>query len=168
MNIFVLDKDIKLCAQYHQDMHVGKMILESAQLLCTAHAIARSPFNTPYKSTHAGHPCAKWAWLSSSNYKWLCQLGKELSKEFTYRFEKKHKSEDVIDWCMEHDLPRPDFGLTKFAQAMPEEYKREKTVDAYRAYYIGSKSQFARRLPNGQQTITLAKWTKRGKPEWFV
>ncbi|SER70381.1 hypothetical protein SAMN05421690_10568 [Nitrosomonas sp. Nm51] len=36
MNIFVLDLDIKKCAQYDCDQHVSKMILESAQLLCTA------------------------------------------------------------------------------------------------------------------------------------
>lgn len=36
MNIFYLDENPKLCAEYHCDRHVVKMILESAQLLCTA------------------------------------------------------------------------------------------------------------------------------------
>ena len=39
MNIFILDTDPKLCAQYHCDSHVVKMILEIAQLLSTAHRV---------------------------------------------------------------------------------------------------------------------------------
>ena len=37
MNIFILDYDVKKCAQYHVDKHVVKMILETAQLLCGVH-----------------------------------------------------------------------------------------------------------------------------------
>ena len=37
MNIFLLDKDPKIAAQYHCDKHVVKMILESAQMLCSAY-----------------------------------------------------------------------------------------------------------------------------------
>ena len=36
MNIFVLDQDIRRCAQGHCDRHVSKMVLESVQMLCTA------------------------------------------------------------------------------------------------------------------------------------
>ena len=39
MNIFILDEDIDKCAEAHVDRHVIKMILESAQMLCTAHWI---------------------------------------------------------------------------------------------------------------------------------
>ncbi len=39
MNIFVLDRDQQLCAQYHCDKHAVKMIVEYAQLLSTAHRI---------------------------------------------------------------------------------------------------------------------------------
>jgi len=41
MNIFILDEDIDKCAEYHVDKHVVKMILESAQLLCTAHCFVK-------------------------------------------------------------------------------------------------------------------------------
>ena len=37
MNIFVLDLDPQKAAEYHCNKHVVKMILESAQMLCTAH-----------------------------------------------------------------------------------------------------------------------------------
>ena len=33
MNIFVLDKDVKLAAQYHCDKHLVKMITEHNQIL---------------------------------------------------------------------------------------------------------------------------------------
>ena len=35
MNIFYLDHDPKICATYHNDKHVVKMIIEYAQLLST-------------------------------------------------------------------------------------------------------------------------------------
>ena len=37
MNIFVLDRNPEIAAQQQCDKHVVKMILESAQMLCTAH-----------------------------------------------------------------------------------------------------------------------------------
>ena len=37
MNIFYLDSDPTKCAKYHNNKHVVKMILETAQLLCGAH-----------------------------------------------------------------------------------------------------------------------------------
>ena len=39
MNIFYLDKEPKLASKYHNDKHTVKMILELAQLLCTAHRV---------------------------------------------------------------------------------------------------------------------------------
>lgn len=53
MNIFVLDFDTEVCARYHCDKHVVKMIVEYAQLLSTAHHVLdgdNSKFtNTIYK-----------------------------------------------------------------------------------------------------------------------
>ena len=37
MNIFYLHEEPQNCAQMHNDKHCVKMILESAQMLCTAH-----------------------------------------------------------------------------------------------------------------------------------
>ena len=51
MNIFILDEDIDKCAEYHVDKHVVKMILESAQLLCTAHWIEKYIGYIPRKLT---------------------------------------------------------------------------------------------------------------------
>ena len=54
MNIFILDKKIKNIAKYHNDKHLIKMILESAQMLSAACRI--SGINEGYKITHKNHP----------------------------------------------------------------------------------------------------------------
>ena len=155
MNIFVLDLDVKKCAEYHVDKHVVKMILESAQLLCGVHHIV-SPdnVNIPYKLSHKNHPCSIWTRESLSNYLYLCELGLELCKEYTYRYGKRHKSQDVIEWCLINKPNIPDIGFTKPAMAMPDEYKVKSVVESYRNYYMGAKSG-------------LAVWKNREKPEWF-
>ena len=80
MNIFYLDSDIELNAKYHNDKHVVKMILESAQLLCGVHwYLGRS---APYKFSHKNHPCSIWTRSSINNYNYLCKLGKALCKEY--------------------------------------------------------------------------------------
>jgi hypothetical protein len=154
MNIFFLDNDVKKCAEYHCDKHVVKMILETAQLLCGAHWATDSPYLVPYKMSHKNHPCSIWTRESLSNYHLLCELGLELCKEYTHRYEKRHKSQDVIEWCMVHKPNISDIGLTEPAKAMPDEYKTNSVVESYRNYYVGAKLNFAT-------------WKKREKPFWF-
>ena len=154
MNVFCLDADPKKCAEYHCDKHVIKMILETAQLLCSVHHVT-SNNGAPYKLTHKNHPCAIWARESLSNYVYLCQLGLELCKEYTYRYGKTHKTEAVIRWCMDHIPPIKDKGFTHPAKAMPEEYQMGDVVSSYRAYYKGEK-------------VSIARWTKRNSPQWFI
>ena len=159
MNIFFLDEDVKKCAQYHVDKHVVKMILETAQLLCgvhhvTAHDTAHDTSHVPYKLSHKNHPCSIWCRESLSNYLYLCELGLELCKEYTYRYGKRHKSQDVIEWCLINKPNIPDIEFTEPAKAMPDEYKVKSVVESYRNYYVGAKSGFAI-------------WKNREKPFWF-
>jgi hypothetical protein len=132
MNIFLLDKDINKCVSQYHNKHVVKMVLETAQLLCSAH----DPGVAPYKRTHYNHPCAVWTRASVHNYLWLCDLGKAIAKEYTKRYGRRHKSEDVIDWCEEHIPYLPNQGLTELPQCMPDEFKVEgDPIEAYNAYY---------------------------------
>ena len=58
MNIFILDKNPKLAAAMHCDKHVPKMILETAQMLSTAHRVYDTPqAENLYKQAHLNHPC---------------------------------------------------------------------------------------------------------------
>ena len=159
MNIFILDKDVKKCAQYHCDKHVVKMILETAQLLCgvhhvTAHDTAQVTDQVPYKLSHKNHPCSIWARESLSNYLYLCELGLELCYEYTHRYGKRHKSQDVIEWCLTNKPNILDKGFTEPAKAMPDEYKVDDVVQSYRNYYCGAKSGFA-------------VWKMRDIPHWY-
>ena len=155
MNIFFLDFDTKKCAEYHCDKHVVKMILETAQLLCGVHHMTSQVTpQIPYKLSHKNHPCAIWARQSISNYLYLCDLGLELCKEYTYRYGKRHKSQDVIEWCIINKPNIIDIGFTDPPKAMPDEYKVNSVVESYRNYYIGAKKDFAI-------------WKNRSVPEWF-
>ena len=153
MNIFYLDKNVSKCAQYHNDKHVVKMILETAQLLCGSHWATGG--TAPYKLSHKNHPCAIWVREVLNNYYWLCDLGKELCEEYTYRYGKRHKSEDVIDWCCENKPNIPDIKFTEPPLAMPEPYKVESHVQSYRNYYMGDKRSFSN-------------WKYREVPSWFI
>lgn len=145
MNIFVLDECPIQAATRQCDKHVVKMVVETAQMLCTAGTGA-------YKPTHAQHPCTVWAGRSARNWEWLVAHGLALCDEYSFRYGRRHKSQDVI----ESVLPPESFvdtGLTPFALAMPDEFKKENAVESYRAYYH-SKASFA-------------KWTKRAAPVWW-
>lgn len=178
MNIFVLDTDVKRCAEYHCDRHVVKMILESAQILCTA-LWSVGVFNdsntrlTPqegqsiclyrhrfsnyesriYRATHVNHPCCGWA-RDLRNWLWLRKLARALGEEYTYRYGKIHQSIQVIN-----ELPIPEIEVKIpewWVLAMPEPYTNcDLVVESYREYYKSKKNKFDMR------------WTKREVPSWF-
>lgn len=153
MNIFYLDSDITQCARFHCDKHVIKMLLESAQILCSV--LWLHQIKAPYKPTHLNHPCVLWANESLSNWLWLKKLAYALNEEYKYRFNCKsnHKSYDVISSL--EIPPILDRGLTERPQALPDEFKQEDPVKAYRQYYKMRKQH-------------LGHWTKRDIPDWFL
>lgn len=153
MNIFILDSSAETCARYHCDQHIIKMILESVQILCTA--LSQYGFDTPYKPTHAKHPCVLWTTASYGNFLWLKKLALALNKEYQYRYIKStdHKSISVLKQLGK--LQYEDRGMTPFVQVMPEQYRiPDDPVRAYRAYYIGEK-------------LIFAKWRRRRPPLWI-
>jgi hypothetical protein len=153
MNIFVLDLEPKKCAEYHMDKHAVKMILESVQLLCGVHWVTGS--EAPYKLSHKNHPCSIWVRECYENYVWLCDLGMELCKEYSHRYGKRHKSQDIIEWCIVNKPNiRNNGDITPFALAMPDECKIGDTVESYRTYYIKEKYK-------------IATWKNREIPYWF-
>lgn len=181
MNIFYLDSNPLIAAQYHVDSHNIKMILESSQLLCTAHRVldgtkiqqiktnevgkvrkvsryilADSHLNDVlYSATHINHPCAIWCRANINNYRWLYELFVNLCEEYTYRYGRKHKT-DLLHRQILKNAPIniSSSSFTQPAQAMPEKYRCADPVLAYRAYYINEKRSFA-------------KWTSRPVPAWF-
>lgn len=126
------------------------MIVESAQMLCTVYGPG-----APYKPTHRNHPCTLWVASSKANYDWLCAHAKAMCAEYTRRYHRRHKTEDVIDQMCNAQLTFPNHELTPFAQALPEQYRNEDAVVAYRKYYMQEKSSFA-------------EWNHSNKPDWWV
>ena len=148
MNIFFLDFNPNVAAKYHCDKHVVKMILETAQLLYTAHRVLGSTDlpDDAYRLAHKNHPCAIWARESIDNYIWLCQLGLALCQEYRHRYgNKTHKTERHLLWLSEHPPALiPSIGVTTIRLAMPDEYKQSNPIESYRTYYIRAKLRFAK------------------------
>ena len=167
MNIFYLDVDPKEASVMMCDKHNVKMILESAQMLSTAHRVldgddigrhrvSYADRNSMYRMTHKNHPSTKWVRASSENYLWVYQHMEALMKEYTYRYGKTHATSRLRDALLR---PPKNISLSDAGgdppQCMPDYCKGEDTVLAYQNYYILEKSGFA-------------KWTKREAPVFFV
>lgn len=179
MNIFVLDLDPEKCAKYHCDKHINKMIVEHNQILGSIAWTSRgftkksqiteelqsqflgfprkkengTPF--PYGIGYRNHPCTVWARECTENYKWLCELTIEMSKEYTRRYNRQNAGENIVKWYQENMPFLPVHGsMTPFAQAMPEDCKNPDAVKAYRDYYKKYKVKFA-------------KWAHSETPDWW-
>lgn len=96
MNIFATSKCPKKCAEYLDDKRVVKMCLETAQLLSTALRINGYEGDDVYKATHVNHPCTIWVAATRMNYLWTVQHLQALCSEYTKRYGKTHKCEDMI------------------------------------------------------------------------
>ena len=161
MNIFYFyDCPVK-SAQAQPDKMLVKMPLETAQMLCTAHRELDgddyADANGLYKRAYWNHPCTIWARSGVINYAWLYKHFIALGEEYTYRYGKEHASitklKEALQPHPENIDPNPQ--MTPVAQAMPDEYKNEDPIKAYRDYCINEKH--------------YAKWEKgRAKPEWWT
>ena len=158
MNIFYLDRSPMVAAEMHCNKHVVKMILETAQMLSTAHRVIDGDEYADrvglYKMAHKNHPSTIWTRTSTENYMWLNRLFGALCREYTYRYGKHHASERLLGPLAHVPKGLTYSGFTDPPQCMPDYCKGEDTVLAYQNYYILEKSRFA-------------KWKKRPVPEWF-
>ena len=163
MNIFVLDENPAKAAEYHCNKHVVKMILESTQMLSSAHWLAlekkmKSKVSMiptrvrdrkalilerskpeeipPYSMTHINHPCTAWTCFTYGNYMWLLELAQALSNEYTKRYKKIHKSQKAIDWLANHPPPGiPVKARTPFAVAIKD--KNLRVLDPHSMIKLG-------------------------------
>jgi len=162
MNIFFLDKTPELSAKMLCDKHIPKMLLESCQMLSTALRQNGYEDDYLYKLAYPNHPMTKWVGHNRSNFMWAFKNADEISKEYLKRFGKIHKSNRILDFIVDNNMQKhitkqmhPDY-ITTPPQCMPDEYKDDDYVTAYRKYYQGAKAYFA-------------KW-QRGvdAPEWWA
>jgi len=168
MNIFILSLIQREIAEFMMDKHVSKILLEAVQMLCSAKRILdpedEKTNQKIYKLAHKNHPVTIWCRKSKANFIWTLDLIEELHKEWRYRYNhpetKQHKSY-LMSLILKENIPEDDkfeeYGLTPFALAMPDKYKSEDPVEAYRNYYMSEEKQ------------RIATWKKRrNRPDWYL
>lgn len=177
MNIFYVDYDPEIAARNMVDRHVVKMILETAQLLSTAHRVLdgaeeigksdsgrkKKVWKLPdaidtimYSATHVNHPSAVWVRESSANYNWLYSHLLALGCEYTHRYSRIHLTIDKLGSILK-DAPKniKITGLTKMPSCMAQEYIISlDPITNYRNYYNHGK-------------VDLLRWTNRTPPQWI-
>lgn len=148
MNIFYLDPSPVKSAMAMTNKHVVKMIVESAQLLSTAHHVLDAGDDLPkilYRPTHRNHPSAIWVRETAGNYIWLLNHLEALLNEYANRYNKKpwdHATYNV--WRALDLLPRKipfDLNQTpiKMAITNKDHITPDDGVKSYRTYYLAEK-----------------------------
>tara|TARA_B100001057_G_scaffold499234_1_gene609113 strand:+ start:1895 stop:2470 length:576 start_codon:yes stop_codon:yes gene_type:complete len=178
MNIFILDDDPVIAAKMLCDKHVPKMIVESAQMLSTAHRLldgsptkrrSRSGKTIQtyyefkdmrdelyYTAVHKYHPCTTWTMESIENYNWHYGHFAAMADEYTFRREKNHATWEKLGIILAAPpINIPKIERTEFVQAMshyPECKVEGDPVQAYRNYYHRAKPfakwEWGREAPN--------------------
>jgi hypothetical protein len=184
MNIFYIDTDPVKAAIGMVDKHVVKMILETSQLLSTAHRIldgkmiiserlVPDTLDNPkyrkhkkwqlnddreymlYAATHINHPSAVWCRESVANYIWLYRHLEALHIEYTYRYGKVHACSKLMKTLRFFPKMMVNKDLTPMPSCMAPEYIiSDDPVVNYRNYYKIGKAH-------------MHKWTKRERPIWL-
>jgi len=176
MNIFYLDPSPRRSVDFMSDKHIVKMVLESAQLLCTAHQILDSKTHIDgvelYKVAHKNHPSSIWVRSNKHHYNWLYEHFVELSNEYTQRYKKTHTTYSKLSHVLStppENIPQKKFELPP--QCMPDQYKNKSTVKAYLTYYAneklfnnGDKKRFARQLRKLKKDMEDDAWYYHRKP----
>ena len=146
MNIFYLDKCPYKAAELQYNKHVVKMILESAQMLCTAHHHYNLFTDVPYKKAHYNHPSTIWCRQNSRQYYWLFHHMLALGDEYTKRYNKVHLSiTKCFDALKDCPVGMPLGGeFNEPPQCMPDQYKVPGcSITAYWNYYEQEKHTVA-------------------------
>ena len=181
MNIFVLNEDPIIAAQEQCDKHVVKMIVESAQMLSTAHrmldgvmdkrksnsgktmskywALSDGREDCLYKAVHMGHPCTVWTMESSANYRWHYTHFVALCEEYTHRYGKVHMTDTKLRYVLQaipKNIPNIDRTPFKLAMGSNPECMLPDPVESYRKFYKTKQARFK------------MSWTKSKIPDWFL
>ena len=177
MNIFVTSPNAVQCAIWLDDKRVGKMIMESNQMLTQA---VKTKF--PKKlwedhvhstcltvgSAYANHPCTLWVRESADNFRWLYFHAIALADEFYFRFNKTHASSLRTDniWklyrslCpveeLNSDKPTP-FANCAANASVGLSFKHIDNVHEAYQMYLNERFKTDVRKP---------KWTYRVPPHW--
>lgn len=173
MNIFILDENPKIAAQYNCNAHTVSQVKEISQMLVHCFSDEQLKYapltksGTVRKKTHANHPCSKFIRQNKENLFWALNHGYYLDEERLFRSgytKNPHWDIQFLKWVEKNinDSLVPDGTLTEFVIAIAEDkncrklpnFNQLSTVDKYRQYYIHDKP--------------FATFGRRGEPEWFT
>ncbi len=145
MNCFYVDARPRAAARMLCDTHVTKMVLETAQLLSTAHRVLDgdewADAHALYKKTHVNHPSAVWVRSAPSHYHWAYTHLEGLCDEYTYRYGKTHLTDTKFRGVLDRKPDNiPDALWSDPPMCMPPEFKCDDVVASYRRYYAEDKA----------------------------
>jgi hypothetical protein len=166
MQIFLTNPDFSQCAKDLDDKRLNKIIVESAQIASTALWINRCDIAETlysqgeiYLPTHEHHLLCRWASENYNNFLFVIYYASSLCREYTYRFNKKHKTERIIGnlFCILFD----EFINYEEKSLMPNCTTNHKHIEnIYEAY----KSELTLKWNNDK---IVPKWTGRNKPKFY-
>lgn len=188
MNIFVLSYDAESAASMMCDKHIPKMIVESCQMLSTAHrvldgqeymdktATGRSVKRWRLKdqeledelhhACYVNHPCTQFCRDNRYNYLWLYRHLQRMLQEYLYRFspDRGHACETVVRLLCNPPSNIPSGSTTNgidWAVAMP---------DVYKVYDVQGRPEVVSSYRNFyiRSKSRFAKWRNLGQmPSWY-
>ena len=119
--------------------------------------------DAPYRTTHPNHPVTKWLRHSYDNFLWGMEHAYAIAAEYTERYGKRHKSQNILDWVKDNSkkIGFDSIDITPFALAIKDdsicktmpEFNVSDPVNCYRLFYKYDKAH-------------LHHW-KQNKPEWI-
>ena len=159
MNIFAVNEDPRLAALQLPDKLIPKMIVESAQMLSTAHRVldgdAKADAKGLYKKAYENHPSTIWVREDAMNYWWLWMHALTLCEEYKWRFSpdgknlaNPHKTESVIHALQKLPLKIPANKDTNWEVlqdlplCMPDQYKQSGNGNYHQYYATESYQMF--------------------------
>ena len=167
MNIFYTHHNTDICASEHCDVHLNKMIIETAQLISTTVSIVDGVNGKELfyvKPTQSGHPCAVWMRSDLHNYKWSVDLLSSLLNEYSFRNKKEHKMTSTLLLFKSYGNPR--INSVKFStppKCTQGAYQELCVEDAYKNYLNDKWKDWTTRTNKRRMKVT---WKNRIVPIW--
>lgn len=161
--MFMLDDDLKRSASFTYDIHLRQQILELTQVINNVRIYYNLKNTINFKYRFRDNPICIWARLSLNNYLHVVEYCRTLQEELYHRgYIKLHKCLELIDnLCDNTESLKQVFPLlekTNYPQFMPDVFKSEDSIFAYRCYYFFLKRY---KLPFGTT------WKNRQIPYWY-
>jgi hypothetical protein len=160
MQIFRPYPDYQSCAKSLDDIRLRVQLKESAQILSTSiRKVTNNIEHKIYKSYNKNGRFVKWCSLSKYAFLDLLNYSFAISEEYEYRFDKAHKSIEIVKNCKKYIDEFPEKGYDKYEGCNRCDELTDTGLSIYDAYKIILLDKWE----NDKIKITF---TKTKKPNW--